>query len=361
MQKTTEHALKPRMRIRYATPLVPAPAGVLPRASFAAPYAAAHLRAHDAASLHHLAGQTMGTTWSVHLHNPRFLPLAATRAAMEAVLAQVIAQMSHWEEESSISRFNRAPKGTWLALPAEFFAVLECALHWARESGGAWDPTLGALVAAWGFGPAGPPRCAQQTPRVPSAEAIAAARARCGWQRLALRPAQRQALQSGGVQLDLSGIAKGYAVDWLARRLAALGWRDFLVEIGGELRAGGCRPGGAPWQVLLPATGHTLALRCGQSIATSGDRWHAFEAGGRRYSHSIDPRSGRPVEHALCSVSVLHAQCMQADVLATAITILGPQQGLAFAERHGIAALLCQRGAHGMEQAMTRALAAQLT
>jgi len=346
------------MRIRYATPLMPAPAGVLPRASFAAPYAAARLRAHDAASLHHLAGQTMGTTWSVHLHNPRFLPLAATRAAIEAVLAQTIAQMSHWEEESSISRFNRAAAGTWQTLPDEFFTVLECALHWARASGGAWDPTLGALVAAWGFGPAGQ---GQKMPRVPGEEAIAAARARCGWQRIALRGAQRQALQSGGVQLDLSGIAKGYAVDWLARCLAALGWRDFLVEIGGELRASGSRPGGAPWQVLLPASGHTLALRCGQSIATSGDRWHAFEAGGQRYSHSIDPRSGRPVAHALTSVSVLHAECMQADVLATAITILGPRQGLAFAEQHGIAALLCQRGAHGMEQAMTRALAAQLT
>jgi len=341
---------------RSAPALAPAPAPAL-FAQQPLRYAAVHLRAADPASLQQIAGQTMGTSWSVRLYNRRFQPLPEIRQSLEAALALVVRQMSHWEPDSDLSRFNRAPAASWHSLAPEFFTVLRCALHWAQASGGAWDPTIAPLVAAWGFGPAGPP-C------VPDAGTLARARARTDYRRIQLRPARQaggQALQAGGVQLDLSGIAKGYAVDLLAQRLIAQGQHDFLVEIGGELRASGQRPGGQPWQVAIAPTAQTLALRSGQAIATSGDHWHAFEAGGRRYSHSIDPRSGRPVAHALCSVSVLHPECMHADALATVLTILGPQHGLEFAQRHGIAALLCQRTEQGLMQAMTPKLAEQLT
>lgn len=316
--------------------------------------AAPTLRAADPATLHTLRGEAMGTTWSVRLANPRFLPLEQVRAAIEEALALVVRQMSNWEQDSDISRFNCAEPGTWQALPPECFAVLSCALGWARESGGAWDPTVGPLVDLWGFGPAG------HSAQVPDAGAMARAQARVGHERIALRPAERLALQPGGAQVDLCGIAKGYSVDLVADALQALGLADFLVEVGGELRARGRRPDGQPWRVAVAGTARegapprTLVLQ-DMAIATSGDHWHAFDQGGRRYSHTLDPRTGAPVAHALASVTVLHAECMQADALATVLTVLGPREGLAFAASRGVAALLCERTAQGLSMAMTPA------
>ena len=175
-----------------------------------------------------------------------------------------------------------------------------------------------------------------------------------------LRPAERLALQPGGAQVDLCGIAKGYSVDLVADALQALGLADFLVEVGGELRARGRRPDGQPWRVAVAGTARegapprTLVLQ-DMAIATSGDHWHAFDQGGRRYSHTLDPRTGAPVAHALASVTVLHAECMQADALATVLTVLGPREGLAFATSRGVAALLCERTAQGLSMAMTPA------
>ena len=319
-------------------------------------------RRADPATLHTLGGEAMGTTWSVRLANPGFLPLEDARAAIERALALVVRQMSNWEADSDVSRFNRAEAGTWYALPPEFFAVLRCALGWAQGSGGAWDPTVGPLVDLWGFGPRADP-LADRAARVPAAEALARARARVGHGRIALRPAERLALQPGGAHVDLSGIAKGYSVDLVVDALRALGLSDFLVEVGGELRACGQRPDGQPWRVAVASTAQpeaaprALALR-DMAIATSGDHWHAFDQGGRRYSHTIDPRTGEPVAHGLTSVTVLHAECMQADALATVLTVLGPRDGLAFAEARGLAALLCERTPAGPAALMTPAFAA---
>jgi len=143
------------------------------------------------------------------------------------------------------------------------------------------------------------------------------------------------------VALDLSGIAKGFAVDHGTQALQALGLTDFLFEIGGELRGVGRRPGGQPWQVQVD-TGLAAAQRIALAdlaVATSGDQWHQRAHEGKRWSHTIDPRTGEPVAHALASVTVLHAQCMEADALATVLTVLGPDEGWDFAEQHGVAAL----------------------
>lgn len=315
-------------------------------------------RRADPATLHTLAGEAMGTTWSVRLSCSDFGALPGARAAIGEALALVVRQMSHWEPDSDLSRFGSAPTGTRQVLPGEFAAVLGCALHWARESGGAWDPTVAPLVNAWGFGPH------SEGPRVPDATALAQARACVGHERLVFDAATRVAVQPGGAQLDLSGIAKGYAVDLVAERLRALGHTDFLVEVGGELAASGRRPGGEPWRVAVaPARAAQaspappLALRlAGMAVATSGDLWHGFEHGGRHYSHTIDPRTGEPVAHGLASVTVLHAECMQADALATVLTVLGPQDGLAFARERGVAAMLAWRTPQGgIDQAMTPA------
>ena len=341
------------MRVRYTVAL--AQSGqrlpVAGTTSFAQGAAPVTLRRADPAALQTLSGETMGTTWSVRLANPAFAPLAPVQAAIEDALATVVTQMSHWEPESELSRFNHSAPGSRHRLSPEFFAVLQSACDWARDSAGAWDPTIGPLVDAWGFGPHG-------SPRIPRAEALGEALALVGFDQLALDAETRSALQPGGVRLNLSGIAKGFAVDHVHERLQALGFTDVLVEVGGELRASGRRPDGAPWRVAVadPADGppRSIALQdC--AIATSGDRWHAFEHAGRRYSHTLDPRTGEPVRHALASVTVLHAQCMQADALATVITVLGPAEGLAFAQRHGLAVLLCERMPHGLAWAATSA------
>lgn len=293
----------------------------------------------------------MGTTWSVRVLNPHFVPLAPVQAALEADLAQVVHQMSPWALDSDLSRFNRAPAGTWHSLQPQFGVVLQCALHWAQVSQGAYDPTIGPLVDVWGFGP----RPCPWEPHAgvwPHSAAVEAARQRVGFARIVLdATASRLCLyQPGGMQLDLCGIAKGFAVDMLTQRLQQQGFEHFLVEVGGELRACGLRCTGQAWRVAIAAMPEaiapTLALH-NRAVATSGDSWHAFEHNGQRYSHTIDPRTAMPVHHALASVTVLHDSCMQADVLASVLTVMGPQCGWEFARTHDIAALWCQRSANG--------------
>ena len=304
----------------------------------------------------------MGTAWAVKFANPAMLPLEAVRAAIAAALDGVVAQMSPWEPGSDISRFNNAPAGSVQQLPDDFFHVLEAALAWAAESGGACDPTVGALVDLWGFGPRALPLQGPGRDAPPDAQAIAGALSCSGWQRLVLDAATRSARQPGGLRLDLSGIAKGFAVDQVVAALAALGLGNALVDVGGELRGIGRRPDGRPWRVGVDGAAgqeaYSVALD-GLAVATSGDAWHAFEHGGRRYSHTIDPRTGAPVAHALASVSVLHPQCMQADALATVLTVLGPDEGLAFAQARGIAALFLERvgDASGTRERMSAAFA----
>lgn len=305
-------------------------------------------RLADPVTLQHLGGRTMGTTWSLRFVNPRMLPMAQVREAVEGAMARVIAQMSHWEDGSEISRFNAAPAGSRHFVSAEFAAVLACAFDWARVSGNAIDPTVGPLVGCWGFGP-------DARDDLPPADALAEARARVGWQRLDFDAPAHSLIQPGGFTLDLSGIAKGFAVDHGVDALRALGLTDLLFEVGGELRGLGSRPGGPPWQVQVDgAMGQRVAL-ADKAIATSGDRWHWREQAGRHWSHTIDPRTGEPVAHALASVSVLHAECMQADALATVLTVLGPEEGFDFAEARGIAALfVCHEGApHGTRATRT--------
>lgn len=287
----------------------------------------------------------MGTTWSLRFDNPRMVALDDVRASVQGALDRVVRQMSTWEPESDISRFNRAEAGTRHTLEPEFAEVLACAVKWAAASDGAIDPSIGPLVALWGFG-----ALADATHDAPPSRAtLAQARACVGWQRLALDSPTRGIVQPGGAALDLSGIAKGFAVDHVAAALQAIDLSDFLIEIGGELRAAGRRPGGDPWQVAIEALSGTdthVALQ-DMAIATSGDRWHVREHQGRRWSHTLDPRTGEPVANALASVTVLHSECMQADALATVLAVLGPDDGLDFAQEHRVAALFVCRDPGG--------------
>ncbi|WP_434213149.1 FAD:protein FMN transferase [[Pseudomonas] boreopolis] len=313
---------------------------------------------HASLDIATLGGQTMGTTWSVKLVVPRHRDLHPIHAGIQHVLDTVVAQMSTWEPESGISRYNRAPAGSWHRLPGGFRAVMQVALDVARASGGAFDPSVGPLVSLWGFGAHAGAR------RVPAQDAIDAMRARVGWTRLQWRDDGHELLQPGGLELDLSGIAKGYGVDAVHRHLKEQAIASALVEVGGELHGYGRKPDGQPWRVLVEsapeeddASGlppRVLALD-DLAIATSGDRWHRFDADGRRYSHTFDPRLGRPVERAAAAVTVIAGDATQADAWATAFTVLGPGPGIALADARGLAVRFLARTHAGVEERMSQA------
>ncbi len=311
-------------------------------------------------TLRRLSGETMGTTWSLSAICSPAVDDAALWRELTACVDRVVAEMSTWVASSDLSRFNRSA-GEWQPLPDWFFTVLTCALDVARDSGGAYDPTVGPLVNLWGFGPA--PRRG----RAPSAAAIGAALAHANWARIEIDRAGRRARQPGGMYVDLSAIAKGFAVDAVAGHIEALGVGSYLVEIGGELRGRGVKADGHPWWVSVeppggtgaPAVDLVIALH-DLSIATSGDYRRGFSEGGRWYSHTIDPRSGTPVEHGLSTVSVLHRDCVMADALSTALMVLGPGDGLAFAEARALPALFVTRTPGGPEPIATSALEALL-
>lgn len=306
-----------------------------------------------------LGGETMGTTWSAKLAVTRGTDVVPLAQGIEAVLARIIAEMSPWDACSDLSRFNSAPPRTAHTLPDGFFKVLSAALHWAELSDGAFDPTVGSTVALWGFGPSA-------MEAFPGEEAIRAAQARCGWRRLAVDPARRMLVQPGGVALDFCAIAKGFAVDEVVRFLRSRGIANMLVEIGGELRGEGLKPDGAPWWIAFerpraaPDLPETLLALTGRSVATSGDERRYFEREGRRYAHTMDPRTGEPVRHDLISVTVVAEDCMTADAVATALTVLGPEAGARFAERHGIAARLVSIGNGEISETLSTAMSAML-
>ncbi len=312
-----------------------------------------------------LAGTAMGTGWSARFLVPPAAPAGLAgglRRLLQAELDMVVAQMSHWAPDSLLARFNAAPAGTWHDLPPEFFAVIDYALQVRDASGGAYDPAAGALVNLWGFGPAR--RYDAAGFYAPSADAVAAVMARRGAAQVQLDRAGRRLFQPGGALLDLSSVAKGYAVDRLALCLERHGLRHYLVEAGGELRGAGTRDDGQPWWVEVEGvpdgdgamTPQPVVALHGLAIATSGDyRQYFHQAPGRRVSHTLDPRTGWPVDDGVASATVLAPTCMAADALSTALTVLGPRAGIAFADARGLAARFLLRTGDGLHETVSAA------
>lgn len=289
----------------------------------------------------HLSGRTMGSTYSVKYRSAPDAPsLKAMQMEVDALLTEINQTMSTYDPESELSRLNRMRTTDWVPVSASLLAVLKAGLEIGVQSEGAFDMTVGPLVNLWGFGPEFHPDL------VPLEADIVAARARGGPDKLTLRdspPAIRK--HRPDVFLDLSGIAKGYGVDRIGELLSAHGIEHYMVEIGGEVRVRGLNARDTPWRIAIekPLPGErsvqgVLALS-DIALATSGDYRNFFEIAGRRYSHTIDPATGWPVDNHLVSVTVLTDTSMRADAWATAFLVLGPERGMPIAERLGLPVL----------------------
>lgn len=312
------------------------------------------------APLQHIAGPTMGTSWSATFVGSSAAAQTLNRA-IRAALDRVVMQMSPWEAGSALSRFNNGRIGEWHDLPREFASVIAAALRIAGETAGAFDPTMGPLVDLWGFGPQGRP------PALPSDDDIAREREICGWRQLEFDASARRLRRLSACRLDLNGIAKGFAVDLMLATLRRHGIHHALVEIGGELAGTGLKPDGTPWWVdvdapfgaPLQAKPLRVALH-GLAIATSGCE-RGYAGHGRHLSHTIDPRSGLPIDNGMLSATVLHESCLEADAYATALMVMGVEVGIAFATRHKLAAATrFYRDANIIDERLSPALQAML-
>lgn len=286
-----------------------------------------------------LNGPTMGTRWQATFFAEPGLDPAPIRAALQAAVEEVDGQMSTWNAGSDLMRLNAAPVGEWVAAPAQLVAVLRLGLEIGRASGGAFDIGMGDAVTAWGFGPEGAApdgiRAAMKNPRRPAHEVLEFDDARVR--------------KAAPIALDLNGIAKGYGVDRLAETLRDHGIVDALVGIDGEMRATGLRPDGEAWTIAVEApdperrTPHSILALQDAAVATSGDYRHWVEVQGRRLSHTMDPRRGAPMIASPASVTVVARTCAEADAWATALMVLGPDKGAAFASQTGLDALFLLR------------------
>lgn len=306
-----------------------------------------------------IAGQTMGTTYEVLFGDGVSLSTtrrAALAKAIDAVLVELNAQMSTYDPTSELSRFNALQSTEPQALAAPTVAVCRLAAEVSAATGGAFDVTVGPLVKAFGFGPGG-----ERT--APTDAELVALKARVGYRMLTLGADGRVTKGHPAMEVDLSAIAKGHGVDRVAELLVSEGIGSYFVEIGGEVRVAGQRPGGGAWRIGIerpPAPGgagpvQRVVRQAACAVATSGDYRKYREVAGKRLSHLIDPRTCRPIEHTLAAASVIDASCARADAWATALMVLGPTEGLAVARARGIAALLQIRTPDGFRVVSTPA------
>ena len=308
-------------------------------------------------------GETMGTTYMVKVavpskKKPDSKVIAST---IESTLGSVNASMSTYVADSELSTFNKMKSTDPIPASDGLVFVLTEALAISQGSVGAFDPTIGPLVNAWGFGP-------QKNTTPPTPAEIASLKHQIGYKKLSVDEEKKSVRKAiPGLYVDLSAIAKGYGVDQVSLELRRLGLVDHLVEIGGEVRSQGKNQRRVPWRLAIqrpvaePGEIHqNVIISLGTAaMATSGDYRNYYEANGQRVSHTIDPRTGRPIKHTLASVTVIAETCTQADGWATALNVLGPNQGYALAEKMGMKAFfLVRNGNGGFDQKQTSALAA---
>lgn len=307
-----------------------------------------------------ISGPTMGTSYHIAWigqpdSSKELQPLIDER------LAAINHSMSTYDPESELSRINRGLAATdgdgWMPVSADLYEVLNDAVDIYRKSGGLFDISVGPLVNLWGFGPDA------ALDEVPAADKLEAARQNVGLDALVLRPQPAAIRLSAPRYLDLSAIAKGWGVDDIASLLESHGLHNYMVEIGGEIRTAGAKADGSLWRIAVerPSTDPgdrsvELIIEPGDSaVATSGDYRNYFEQDGVRYSHTINPFTGRPVTHTLASVTVVLPSSAMADGWATALDVAGPEQGMALAEQYDLPVFMIVReGDHFRELASSR-------
>jgi thiamine biosynthesis lipoprotein len=303
-----------------------------------------------------LGGRTMGTSWTVsYLPGSDSPSNERLQRGAAAVLVEINASMSTYRPKSEISRLNREQPGEWFDVSASFLEVLQAALTIGTASDGAYDVTVGPLVDRWGFGPG------HKLDNVPSDSEIQSLLTNVGQAKLQLDSTRPAVLKTTNLSLDFSSIAKGYAVDRVAEYLKQQHVDNFLVEVGGELRLSGRSGRGDNWRIAIeqPDGGmrdvaRTIALT-DTAVATSGDYRNFFELNDKRYSHSIDPRTGHPIEHDLVSVTVIHPSAMMADGWATALAVLGSVRAMEVAQEQGLAVYFIRRDGDGFPSSHSEA------
>ncbi len=310
-----------------------------------------------------IAGPVFGTRYHINV------VLTDDEASLEnlgegitEVLEEVDASMSTWREDSELSRLNgREDQSDWIDISVPLHEVLATAVDVSSLTGGAFDITIGPVVNLWGFGPEARPD------KVPDDDELAARLDATGYEKLELRAEPPAIRASKSQYIDLSAIAKGYGVDAVARYLENAGVASYLVEIGGEVRVNGRKPDGSAWRLAIeePVSEQRQINRVvaldEHAMATSGDYRNYYESEGRRYSHTIDPDTGRPIVHNLASVTVIAENTMLADALATGFNVMGYERAQALATRENIAAYFIVRRDGGFESHHTPAFTSYLT
>lgn len=299
-----------------------------------------------AAEVHKLSGYSMGTSYTVSIV-AKESEARALDGEVRTAIDEVNVAMSTYLPRSDVSRFNEAAVDDWIAVSPMTAEVVSLALEVAEASNGAFDPTIGPLVDLWGFGPK------ETTDQVPTEDEIKAALAMVGWQAIEVDQTANKLRKTEPRELDLSAIAKGYAVDQVASMLEARGITDYLVEIGGEMRFAGTKPDGAAWRVAIesPDSDRRSAYKILEvsdgSMATSGDYRNFFEQDGMRYSHTLNPQTGYPIRHDLVSATVIGERSVLSDAYATAFMVLGAEAAMTLASDQDLAVYLIQRNGEG--------------
>ncbi|MDE1462601.1 FAD:protein FMN transferase [Spartinivicinus poritis] len=316
----------------------------------------------DSAKVEKVTGPTMGTRYHVkYIADANAASQQQVKQVVQQVLDDINARMSTYINDSELMQFNAAATNQPYALSADIIELVALSQQLSRLSSGAYDVTVGPLVNLWGFGPDHRPD------QVPAAAQIKAAFAKVGYDSVEVNKEQNQLTKRKPVFVDLSSIAKGYAVDQVAKALEGLSISSYMVEVGGELKAKGLKPTGEHWRIgieqpkLMVQQEPSLVVQVdGKGVATSGDYRNYFEAEGKRYSHTIDPRTGYPITHRLASVTVIDDTVARADALSTMFMVLGSDQGLTIANQENIAAYFIVKTEQGFKSVASEAFKAYL-
>ena len=299
-----------------------------------------------------VSGPTMGTSYNIkYLSSPK---VSKTDEQITKVIADSLLLinnlMSTYSKESEISRFNQSAINTWFSISKDTYEVILQAQELSELTMGSFDITVAKLVDLWGFGPT------LQADQVPLAEDIAGLLQDVGYQQIEVKDTPYALLKRKNLSIDLSAIAKGYAVDIIAGVLDNADIDNYLVEIGGEIRAKGAKQDGSAWRIAIESpvvterAVHKVIELNDYGVATSGDYRNYFEKNGKRYSHTIDPITGYPITHKLASVTIIAQTTALADALATAFMVMGEEKSIRFAETNKVAAFLIVKTDDGFRE-----------